>query len=131
MVGRSLGTNYREKECSVVEAKALEDDCKIHPQKLHNHKGEPIFDHSQAKQLLCEDIKNGKNTTTKPAALQQLHPEYQEFDNGIFQKRTYQKVCCQKFVNHLNQKQLDRIEEQHEKLEKKQANKKEKRGKAI
>jgi hypothetical protein len=49
---------------------------RLHPRATHNHRGEPVFDLSDAKHLLQEDVKNGMHTRLSPSDMQLTRPEY-------------------------------------------------------
>ena len=68
------------------------------------HRGEPVFDVSNAKMLLRGDVADGKHLTMQPALLQQLRREYHPFKPRKFKERIYQEVRRVKFLTYLEQK---------------------------
>ena len=86
------------------DAAALQHDCKLHPRKLVNARGEPVFDLSPAKLLLQQDVKNKKHVSMTLAALCQSRNEYLVFDCCIFSGRVWQEIRRQKFVHYLELK---------------------------
>jgi hypothetical protein len=44
------------------ETQALAHDRLLYPRQTHNHRGEPVFDLSVAKQFLLDDVKDKKHT---------------------------------------------------------------------
>ena len=94
---------------------ALAHDRGIHPRKTKNARGEPIFDFTQAKQALRDDVKDGKHKHMKPRRLWKTRKVYQLFRLEIFRQRIYQEVRAQKFNFYLSikraQKNTKRLEE--------------------
>jgi hypothetical protein len=80
-------------EESIQEEDAFQHDCLLYPcNETHNHHGKLIFDHSPAKNLLCNDIKNGAFPLLSPTELWNLHPEYKVFDLMMFRQCIYQEI---------------------------------------
>jgi hypothetical protein len=96
-------------EQSEMEADALAHDRLLYPRQSHNHRGEPVFDLSIAKQFLCEDVKNKLHTTMLPSKLQGTRPEYKLFKPNKFKHRIYQEVRRQKFIFYLEQKRSTKV----------------------
>jgi hypothetical protein len=90
------------------EKEALEHDRATFPRQTRNHRGEPVFDVSNAKLLLRGDVADGKHLTMQPALLQQLRREYKPFKPRKFKERIYQEVRCVKFLNYLEQKRAEK-----------------------
>jgi len=88
------------------------DRLSLGPQGTNNHRGEPIFDRSPAKELLRQDVKDGRNVETPPKDLWCSRPEYKVFALDIFRQRIYQEVRLQKYWNHLDDKRKKK-EEKH------------------
>jgi hypothetical protein len=89
---------------SETEMQALLHDRQLFPRQTHNHRGEPVFDFSVAKQLLREDVRDKKHTTMVPSELQRTRPEYMTFKPNKFKHRIYQEVRRQKFIFYLELK---------------------------
>ena len=81
------------------QADALAHDRQLYSRAPHNHRGEPVFDVSNAKPLLRKDVADKKHRTMTPSQLQQSRPEYQMFDSVKFKERIYQEVRRQKFIH--------------------------------
>ena len=84
---------------SQKQLEALIHDRKLYPRAPHNHKGEPVFDASNAKPLLRTDVADKKYKTMTPSQLQKSRPEYHMFDSVKFKERIYQEVRRQKFIH--------------------------------
>jgi hypothetical protein len=93
---------------STQEEEALVHDRGIFPRQTRNHRGEPVFDVSNAKMLLRGDVADGKHLTMKPAQLQQSRREYHPFKQRKFKERIYQEVRRVKFLNYLEQKRANK-----------------------
>jgi hypothetical protein len=93
---------------SSQEEIALDHDWRLHPRQTHNHRGEPVFDMSEAKEKLRTDVENNVHTTMKPGELQKRFPEYAPFKKNTFKHRIYQEVRRKKFMFYLD---LQRTEE--------------------
>jgi hypothetical protein len=96
------------------EARALAQDRQLHPRQTHNHRGEPVFHLSTAKQLLRDDVKNKLHINNPD--FQAMRPEYMMFKKSKFGDRIRQEVRRQKFLHYL--------ELQRAKLEKRRRGKK-------
>jgi hypothetical protein len=83
---------------SLTEEMALAHDRRLHPRQTHNHRGEPVFDLSPAKECLREDVKNKLHLTSN---FQETRPEYKGFKTKKFNDRIHQEVRRQKFMNYL------------------------------
>jgi hypothetical protein len=90
------------------EMQALLHDRQIYPRMPHNHRGEPVFDLSVAKQLLREDVRDNKHIAMVPSKLQQTRPEYVIFKPNKFKHRIYQEVRRQKFIFYLELKREEK-----------------------
>ena len=86
---------------SLFEEQALTHDRLLHPRETHNHRAEPVFDLSPAKELLREDVKNKLHSTMSSAELQATRPEYRGFKRSKFKDRILQEVRRQKFLHYL------------------------------
>ena len=87
---------------------AFVHDRQLHPRRLHNRHGEPVFDLSAARPLLEEDVKNGKQNTMLPSELRQTRPEYMAFKPEVFRQRIYQEERRQKFIYYLACKRAEK-----------------------
>jgi hypothetical protein len=87
---------------SLAEEKALAHDRRLYPRQTHNHRDEPVFDLSPAKECLREDVKNKVHTTMSSSKFQESRPEYRGFKRSKFRDRIPQEVRRQKFVNYLD-----------------------------
>lgn len=87
-----------------AEEEALVRDRLLHPRESHNRRGEPVFDLSNAKQLLRDDVSNNRNKQMSRAQLQSSRDEYKQFKPKKFKERIYQEVKRQKFINYLEMK---------------------------
>ena len=99
------------------EIQALAHDRQLYPRQTHNHRGEPVFDLSIAKQFLKEDVRNNKHTTMTPSELQKTRPEYMTFKPNKFKHRIYQEVRRQKFIFYLELKRAKKQQKQREQRE--------------
>ena len=88
------------------EEEALVHDRLIHPRRLKNSRGELVFDLHPAKELLRDDIKEGKHLIMKPGRLQKTQTEYKQFNSTKFKEGIYQEVCRKKFIHYLNKKRI-------------------------
>jgi hypothetical protein len=92
--------HMKKLEESIQEEDAFQHDCLLHPHnETHDRRGKLIFDHSPAKDLLCNDIKNGAYPLLSPMELWNLHPEYKLFDLMTFRQRIFQEIKRNKFIN--------------------------------
>jgi hypothetical protein len=89
---------------SAEEELALAHDRALHPQKTHNHRGEPVFDVSRAKLLLREDVKNKLHTVMTPSELRESRNEYKLFKLEKFKERIFQAIRLQKYLFYLEMK---------------------------
>lgn len=84
---------------SKEDAAALAHDRLIFPPPTEDTKGRPIWAESRAKNLLVEDIKNGKHKTMKPKVLYESRDEYHaDYDQDFFREKIYQEVKALKRV---------------------------------
>ena len=84
-----------------AEELALAHDRTLYPRQTHNHRGQPVFDLSPAKQRLQEDVKNNLHTTMSSSELQATRPEYRNLNPNKFKDRIPQEVRRQKFLHYL------------------------------
>lgn len=89
-------------ENALSEERALDGDRLLHPRHTHNSRGEPVFDLSEAKQFLREDVANKLHTTMSSSELQQSRAEYRGFKRHKFKDRIHQEVRRQKFLHYLD-----------------------------
>jgi hypothetical protein len=87
---------------ATAELEYLEHDRQLFPRQMENHRGEPVFDLSEAKLLLRNDVAEGRHLNKTPHELQQSRVEYQPFNARKFTHRIYQEVRRIKFINHMN-----------------------------
>jgi hypothetical protein len=83
------------------DARALAHDRNLFPRQTHNARGEAVFDMSEAKAFLREDVIKNRHTTMTPTELQRTRQAYTTFKPDIFKHRIYQEVRYQKYLNHL------------------------------
>ena len=74
------------------EMTALLHDRVLFPQMSHNARGEPVFDLSEAKAFLKEDVSNNLHLTMTPCNLQKTRQVYMAFKPDIFKDRICQAV---------------------------------------
>jgi hypothetical protein len=79
-------------------------DRKLYPRATHNHRGEPKFDMSQAKELLRADVKNREHEDKTARQLQLTREEYKQFGRKIFQNRVLQEIRRSKYIHYLELK---------------------------
>ena len=91
----------------------FEHDRAAYPRQAYNERGEIVFDMTEAKLLLREDIKNGLHTTTYNSNIKELQasrPEYMAVfankrnSNVLFNKRVKQEIKRNKYINYLEAK---------------------------
>jgi hypothetical protein len=92
------------------EAAFQHDRLLVQPRGTHNHRNEPIFDRSPAKELLRQDVKDRQHDEMSPMDLWHSRPEYRVFALNIFRQRIYQEVRLQKYWNHLEDKRKKKEE---------------------
>ena len=89
----ALWNAYSASHCLAArDAAALQHDRKLHPRKLVNARGEPVFDLSPAKLLLQQDVKNKKHVSMMLAVLRQSRKEYLVFDCCISAHALYYEI---------------------------------------
>ncbi len=93
-----------KKKRSAVDEEAFQRDRKLHPRSNHNSRGEPVFDLSDAKELLRADIKEGRHDGMKPQEFRETRQEYKSFSKKIFKERIYQEIRRNKFISYLEMK---------------------------
>ena len=71
---------------------------------MRNKRGELVFDLSEAKELLREDVANKIHERLTPLQLKNTRDEYAPFTLEVFKQRIYQEVRYQKYLFYLNQK---------------------------
>ena len=96
---------------SLAEEQALVHDRQLYPRQTHNHRGEPVFDLSPAKECLREDVKNKLHTTMSSSELQATRPEYQGFKPSIFKDRIPQEVRRQKYLHYLEKQRSKKFDD--------------------
>jgi hypothetical protein len=85
---------------SIQGEDAFQHDCLLHPHnKIQPWWKAKISDHSSAKDLLGNDIKNGAYPLLSPMELWNLHPKYKLLDFMIFRQCIYQEIRHNKFIN--------------------------------
>ena len=85
----------------------LAHDRRIFPRSSTDHRGKLVFDLHPAKEILRDDVSQKKHVGLTPFALWKTRDKYQEFDQEIFQRRIYQTIRREKFINYLNQKRKE------------------------
>lgn len=107
---------------SIDEEAWMAHDRSLHPRQVRNTRGELVFDLHQGKQLLRDDVKNGRHIGVLPRVFRMSRPEYCEFPEDIFRQRIYQEIRFRKYCNHLEDQRKKKQEEfankQREKREK-------------
>ena len=86
---------------STFEEEALAHDRKLFPRKPRNRRGEVVFDLSDAKELLKQDVADKIHLKKTPMELQATRKEYAPFGARKFKERIYQAVKREKFINYL------------------------------
>jgi len=104
----------RRQDQSRRESQALAHDRQLYPRQMHNHRGEPVFDLSNAKQLLHDDVKDKKHLSMTPSELQRTRREYMIFKPNKFKHRIYQEVRRQKFIFYLELKRAEKLWKQRQ-----------------
>ena len=79
------------------EEAALEADLLRHPRKTTNHRGEPEWHSSEAKQLLCADMDDKLHETMTPMQLWETREEYKMFYLSTFRGHIYQEIQTRKW----------------------------------
>jgi hypothetical protein len=97
-------------EISLKEEIALAHDRRLHRRQTHNHRGEPVFDLSPAKQCLRDDVKNKLHTTMSSLELQATRLEYGGFKPNKFRERISQEVRRQKFLHYLERQRAKKFD---------------------
>ena len=88
------------------EEAALVHDRQLYPRAFVNHRAEPVFDMSEAKTFLEQDVECGKPQTMTMSALHHSRQAYLKFRPDIFRQRVYQEQRRQKFLVYLEQKRV-------------------------
>ena len=101
----------KKRDLSSNEMQAFISDRAIHPKADYNHRGEKVFDSSDAKMLLRDDIKHKKQKAMSPMDLWNSREEYKEFKLEKFRQRIYQEERRVRYVNHLEMKRQKKAEE--------------------
>ena len=92
---------------SVQEEEWLKEARKLVPRKKHDENGKLLFDTSAAKDLMKQDIKEGKHEQAGGvAAFRASRPEYMQFSEREIAQRIRQYIKLHKFHNHLEANQL-------------------------
>jgi hypothetical protein len=92
------------KKQSAFEEEAFQHDRLLHPRSKHNSRGAPVFDLSDAKELLRADIKEGRHDGMKPQEFRETRQEYKSFSKKIFKERIYQEIRRNKYITYLEMK---------------------------
>ena len=79
-------------------------DRELHPRSTRNNRGELVFDLSEAKELLREDVNNKLHEQMTPLQRKATRDHYKPFSNKVFKERIYQEVRYQKYLYYLNKK---------------------------
>jgi len=90
---------------SAQELAALKADRLIYPEKTTDHRGNPVWEGSQAQAYLILDVRLGNHKGIKPEAFHQTRQAYQDFPLDVFRNHIYQQVCRVKWVAHLKNDQ--------------------------
>jgi hypothetical protein len=90
-----------KKDRSFQDAAALEHDRAICPKAMHDHRGFPKWDVSEAQKLLSKDVEDGKDKTCSPQELWHSNDAYKEFPLEVFRGHIYQERRRQKFLKWL------------------------------
>lgn len=85
-------------------------DRELHPRQTQNNRGELVFDLSEAKELLREDVAKKRHENMTPSELRASRDEYRPFTNTVFKQRIYQEIRYQKYIYYLNQKREKEIQ---------------------
>jgi hypothetical protein len=93
-----------KKKRSAVDEEAFQRDRTLHPRSNHNSRGEPVFDLSDAKELLRVDVREGKNDGITSGQFQASRPEYSIFHKTKFKEHIYQEIRRNKFIYFLEEK---------------------------
>ena len=72
----------------------------------HNHRDELIIDLSPIKELIREDVRDGKHEGLTPLQFQGTRPEYKEVKPEKFKQRLYQEIRRKKFIFHCELERL-------------------------
>ena len=88
-------------------------DRELHPRSTRNNRGELVFDLSEAKELLREDVSKKIHKKMTPSQLRASRDKYKSFSNSVFKQRIYQEVRYQKYLNYLNQKREKAIRQRN------------------
>ena len=91
----------RDKDRASADKEAVARAIKNHPPAIHNHRGEPQWNGSQAQQLLKQDIDSGVHLTMKPMELRLIRPQYQEFGIDTFRWKIHQEIRTRKYLHTL------------------------------
>ena len=98
---KNFTTNLKSLQLAIAkDHKRMQIDCEYygHDRALLKElrKNDPPIEndwfHSEARQLLKQDIDEGKHTRMKPSILYLEHPEYQDFAPDVFRKHIHQEV---------------------------------------
>lgn len=92
-------------DCAKRDEAALANDRTIYPRPIQDGYGLPYWPDAAAKELLGEDMNNGKHKTMTGEALWSSRPEYSE----VFVKHIHQEVNTRKFHAYVDDKANDRI----------------------
>jgi hypothetical protein len=99
---RKQGTE--ERATAQEEEECFKHDRKLCPRATHNHRGEPTFDMSAAKELLQADVKNREHEDKTARQLQLTRDECKLFDETAFQNRVLQEIRRSKCIHCLELK---------------------------
>ena len=91
------------KDTTEKEEEAMKEFRKKNPRRTHNSRGEPVFDLAPGKDLLREDMKNGKLEELGRFQLYHSPEEYKILSQNKFFERVKQEARRAKFINHLGQ----------------------------
>lgn len=85
------------KEKAQEDADALEADRLRHPRPTHNHRGEPEWNESDAKECLESDMDAGLHRTLSPEDLWKSRAQYQDFRLETFRGHIHQEEQTRKW----------------------------------
>ena len=79
------------------------------PRKMHNNRGEPVFDMTEGKELLRQDIKDGLHLKMTPTEFQTPRPQYLagKLPAELFKFKIYQEERRQKYFHSLELKSVE------------------------
>jgi hypothetical protein len=85
-------------ERAMEEEIALAHDRELHPRQTHNRRGELVFDMTDAKELLRDDVANDMHNLMTSSDLRLTSEQYKQFEPKYFKERVAQAVRLQKYI---------------------------------